>query len=142
MCHQIFGKMGVFAFKNVRGWNFLKPFWSKSLYRSHTGRHFYGTENVIWAGFWPIGNTEKTNFGQIMSNFWEHFFHVFGVYFFKIFVNPIASKLKSCIIDLKKRNFLNFSWIFFWNKTDFFRAVQILKFECTLKRSPIAGLGI
>ena len=42
---------------------------AKSLYRSRVGRHFYGTENVIWAGFWPIGNTEKTNFGQIMSNF-------------------------------------------------------------------------
>ena len=22
-------------------------------------RHFYGTENVIWAGFEPVGNTEK-----------------------------------------------------------------------------------
>jgi hypothetical protein len=34
----------------------LKP---KSLCRSCIGRHFYGTENVIWAGFGPIGNTEK-----------------------------------------------------------------------------------
>ena len=31
----------------------------KSLYRSHLGKHFYGTENVIWAGFGPVGNTEK-----------------------------------------------------------------------------------
>ena len=31
----------------------------KSLYRSRAGRHFYRTENVIWAGFGPIGNTEK-----------------------------------------------------------------------------------
>ena len=31
----------------------------KSLYRSRAGRHFNGTENVIWAGFGPVGNTEK-----------------------------------------------------------------------------------
>ena len=41
---------------------------AKSLYRSRAGRHFYGTENVIW----PIGNTEK--------KFWadyEQFLRVF-----------------------------------------------------------------
>ena len=32
---------------------------SKSLYRSHTGKHFYGTEYDIWAGFGLVGNTEK-----------------------------------------------------------------------------------
>ena len=32
---------------------------SKSLYRNSAGRHFYGTENEIWAGFGPVGNTEK-----------------------------------------------------------------------------------
>ena len=31
----------------------------KTTYRSRAGRHFYGTENEIWAGFGPIGNTEK-----------------------------------------------------------------------------------
>ena len=31
---------------------------SKSSYRSHTGRHFYGTKNEIWAGFGAVGNTE------------------------------------------------------------------------------------
>ena len=31
----------------------------KSLYRSGAGRHFYGTVNVIWAGFGSVGNTEK-----------------------------------------------------------------------------------
>ena len=41
----------------------------KSLYRSRAGRHFYGTENVIWADFWPVGNTEKKMGGPIMSNF-------------------------------------------------------------------------
>ena len=36
-------------------------------------RHFYGTENVIWADFWPVGK----KIGPIMSNFWGRFFHVF-----------------------------------------------------------------
>ena len=31
--------------------NFSKP---KSLYRSRAGRHFYGTENEIWAGLGPV----------------------------------------------------------------------------------------
>ena len=39
-----------------------------SLYRSCEGRHFYGTENEIWAGFGVVGNTEK-KFGPIKSNF-------------------------------------------------------------------------
>ena len=30
---------------------------------------FYGTGIEIWAGFGPVGNTEKKNFGPIMSNF-------------------------------------------------------------------------
>ena len=41
----------------------------KSLYKSHAGRHFYGTENVIWAGFMPVGSVEKKSGGPIMSNF-------------------------------------------------------------------------
>ena len=40
---------------------------AKSLYRSRAERHFYGTENMIWAGLWPIGNTEKK--WAIMRNF-------------------------------------------------------------------------
>ena len=39
-----------------RGYDYMN---SKSWYRSHTERHFYGTENVIWAGFGPVSNTEK-----------------------------------------------------------------------------------
>jgi hypothetical protein len=42
---------------------------AKSFYRSRAGRHFYGTENEIWAGFGPDGNTEKTIWGPIMNNF-------------------------------------------------------------------------
>ena len=40
---------------------------AKSLYGSRAGRHFYGTENEIWAGFGPVGNNK--NMGPIMSNF-------------------------------------------------------------------------
>jgi hypothetical protein len=29
------------------------------LYRSYEGRHFYGKENEIWAGFGLVGNTGK-----------------------------------------------------------------------------------
>jgi hypothetical protein len=39
---------------------------SKSLYRSRAGRHFFGTENEIWAGFGPVANT-KNKFGPIME---------------------------------------------------------------------------
>ena len=46
-----------------------------------------------------------------MSNFWGWFFHVFG-----FFENAIASALKSCIINLKRKLFI---LIFFWNKTGF-----------------------
>ena len=42
---------------------------AKSLHKRRAGRHFYGTENEIWAGFGPVGNTEKKRFGLIMSNF-------------------------------------------------------------------------
>ena len=31
--------------------------------------YFYGTENVIWAGLGLVGNTEKNNWGPIMSIF-------------------------------------------------------------------------
>ena len=44
-------------------------FWSKSLYRSHAGRQFYGTKIDIWAGLGPVGSTEK-KIGPIMSNFY------------------------------------------------------------------------
>ena len=50
-------------------WRSYMP--SKS-YRSHAGRHFYLTENMIWAGYWPVGKTEKN--GRIVSSFQLHFF--------------------------------------------------------------------
>ena len=44
---------------------------AKSLDRSRAGSNFYGTEIEIWAGFGPVGNTEKRNWADspIMSNF-------------------------------------------------------------------------
>ena len=41
----------------------------KSLYRSRAGRHSYGTENEIWAGFELVGNTEKNwaNYEQLLK---------------------------------------------------------------------------
>jgi hypothetical protein len=36
----------------------------KSLYRSSKGRHFYGTENEIWACFGLDGITEKKNWAD------------------------------------------------------------------------------
>ena len=29
------------------------------IYRSRARRHFYGSDNEIWADFGPVGNTEK-----------------------------------------------------------------------------------
>ena len=71
----------------------LLPRWllqAKSLYRSHAGSHFYGTEYEIWADFGPVGNTEKkwgANYEQLLravfscfkiskkaEKFWEVFF--------------------------------------------------------------------
>ena len=38
-------------------------FHPKSLYISHPESNFDGTEIQIWAGFGPVGNTEKKNLG-------------------------------------------------------------------------------
>ena len=46
------------------------------LYISCVVSNFYETEIEIWAGFGPVGNTEK-KLGPIMTNFWGRFFHVF-----------------------------------------------------------------
>ena len=62
-----------FCFSSLRKLNIMKP---KSLYRSRAGRHFYGTENEIWAGFGPVGNTEK-NGGAYYEQLLRVFFHVF-----------------------------------------------------------------
>ena len=47
---------------------------TKSLYISRAVSNFYGTEIEIWAGFGPVGSTEK-KIGSIKR--WGRFFHVF-----------------------------------------------------------------
>ena len=40
------------------------------------GRRFYGTENEIWAGFGPVGNTEKkigADYEQVLRVFFSCF---------------------------------------------------------------------
>ena len=49
----------------------LKP---KSLYISRTVSNFYGAEIEIWAGFGPVGNTEKINLGRLGTTFEDAFF--------------------------------------------------------------------
>ena len=67
---------------------------------------------VVWDFcLWAVcaARPVRKKWGPIMSNFWVHFFHVFGV-------NIIASLLTSCIINL----FFLFVLNFFWNTTVFF----------------------
>ena len=55
---------------------------------------FYGTRIEIWAGFGPVGTTEK-KIGSIMSNFSGRFFDVFmGKKKFKKIKNILAFALK------------------------------------------------
>ena len=61
----------------------------KSLYRNPTGRRFYGTENEIWAGFGPVGNTEKKVLGQLRATF-EGSLFMFSGDFFSIFCLKIG----------------------------------------------------
>ena len=57
-----------------KGYDYMN---SKSLYRRHAGIHFYGTENVIWAGFGPVSNTEKkiiwADYEQLLRAFFSCF---------------------------------------------------------------------
>ena len=56
---------------------------------------FYGTEINIWAGFRPVGSTEK-KIWPIISNFWGRLFSCFHGQK-KFSINIVASALKSCI---------------------------------------------
>ena len=46
----------------------MKNYAYSGTYISHAVSNVYGTEIEIWAGFGPVGNTEK-KLGPIMSNF-------------------------------------------------------------------------
>ena len=56
----------------------MRVFSAKSLFSSRAERHFYGTEIVIWAGFGPIGNTEKKSLGRLWATFRDGFFMFSG----------------------------------------------------------------
>ena len=76
----IFPLVDIFV---ARGWE------SKSLYRSRARRHFYGTENEIWASFGPVGNTEKkiwADYEQLLRAFISWFR---GQFFFLIFLKTL-----------------------------------------------------
>ena len=63
-----------------------------SLYRCPAVGDLYGTGIKIWAGFGPVGITEKKIFGPIMSKFLGCFFQVSLA---KKIKNIVASALKS-----------------------------------------------
>ena len=63
----------------------------KSLYRSRAGKHFYGTENEIWAGFGPMVILKK-NWGRLWATFEGDFSGLQGSFFL-----IIVASLKSCI---------------------------------------------
>ena len=50
----------------------------KVILEKSLGGRFLWKISEIWAGFWPVDNTEK-KIGPIMSKFWGQFFHVFMV---------------------------------------------------------------
>ena len=52
---------------------------AKSLYRSLTGRHLYGTEYEIWADFGQVGNTEK--------KIWADYEQLLGTIFFQVLMD-------------------------------------------------------
>ena len=69
----------------------------KSLYISHVVSNFYWTEIEIWAGFGPVGNTEKNwaDYEKLLRSVFSCFQ---GQNFFKtIFKHILVSALKSCI---------------------------------------------
>ena len=66
VCHNFFFQFAILYVT-------LQP---KSLYISRVVSYFYGTEIQIWAGFGPIGNTEKRNWAdyeQLLRSFFFMF---------------------------------------------------------------------
>ena len=55
----------IVGFSHVNSIHFDPPPHAKSLYRSRAGRYFHRNENVIWACFGPVGNTEKKIEGRL-----------------------------------------------------------------------------
>ena len=59
----------------------------------------------IWAGFGPVGNTVKNDWGSIMSNFWGCFFHVFRSK--KIIPNFLDFTFHRYVLDAIYRNWMS-----------------------------------
>ena len=84
---------------------------SHYMYISHVVSN-YGTEIEIWAGFGPVGSTEK----KLGANYEQHLRLAFSCFqgqnntYFIFFLNIVASALKSCI-----------KWR--WKKYKFFRKI-------------------
>ena len=68
---------------------------TKSLYISHPVSNYYGTEIEIWAGFGPIGNTEKKNWAFYAQLLRTSFFMFSWINFYKCFK-------KYCSIRIRK----------------------------------------
>ena len=86
----------------------------------------------FWA-IWAAGPVHKKKLGANYEQLLRAFFSCFQgqFFFFNFFVNPIASKLKSCIIDLKKLNFFVVEWVCFWP----YRYSSILNFTLNEKKN-------
>ena len=57
---------------------------AKSLYRSRAARHFYGTENVIWAGLGPLKKNIGADYEQLLRAFFSCFHEqkkIFKIFF-------------------------------------------------------------
>ena len=88
----------------------------KSLYRSLTGRHFYGTENEIQAGFGPVGNIEK----KLEADYEQLLRLVFSciqgeknnLTFFKRYCSVCSKKLHKMKVRKPKKKSLSFSYKF------------------------------
>ena len=64
------------------------------------------------------------------------------IFFFNFYETPIASAVKNCMIKFSKLKQIELFLHVFWKNMFLLKAAKNLKYKCTTKRSPIAGLGI
>ena len=74
----------------------------KLLYRNCAGRHFYGTENKIWAGFGPIDNTDK-NLSRLEATIEGIFFKLFKCQYKNFFPKLISRQFLKMKIDFESQ---------------------------------------
>ena len=89
--------------------NLQECFASKSLYRCCAGRHFYGAENEIWAGFGPpVSNTEKkigADYEQLLRVIFSSFQGQKNNFFFFKYCSTCTKKLHKMKVRNQKRFF-------------------------------------